>query len=71
MIGSLLAWGGSNLEYWSLKSAQDSSTSGKVYIVRGTTAEGCDSVFYSPWNDNICATYAGYDAVWYGGVYDV
>ena len=70
-ISSFMAWGMSNLEYWSLKSAQDASASGKVYIVRGTVPEGYDSVYYSPWNNNTCVTYAGYDADWYGGVYDV
>lgn len=71
VIGSFLYWVVSNLEYWSLKSAQDKSTTGKVSVVRGTTQDGMYQYIYSPWNDNICETYLGYDANWYGGEYDV
>ena len=60
-----------NLERWSLEAAQNSSTTGKVSVVRGYTPEGNDSYIYSPWNNNICETYLGYSADWREGVYDV
>ncbi len=71
VIASFLYWVVSNLEYWSLKSAQDSSTTGKVSVVRCLSPQGNYSYIYSAWNNNICTTYCNYDAVWYAGEYDV
>ena len=60
-----------DLEKWSLEAAYNSSSTGKVSVVRGYTPEGNESYIYSPWNDNICETYLGYSANWVEGVYDV
>ena len=61
----------SSLEYWSLKSAQDNSSTGKVSVVRGIAQGGVYQYIYSPWNSNICDTYLGYEANWYEGEYAV
>ena len=71
IITTLLFYAASNLEYWSLVSAQNNSTTGKVSVVKGMSIDGYSSFIYSPWNDNTCTSYAGYDASWYEGVYDI
>lgn len=64
-------WFQSNLEYWSLTSAQSQSSEGKASVVRGRNIDGYEQVFYYPWNGNQCPTYSAYKATWYEGVYDV
>jgi len=71
VIGSFLYWAGSNVDYWSLKNAQENSTTGKVNLIRGYTYDGYGSTMYIPWNDNNCPTYCGLDATWHEGVWDV
>ena len=71
ILASFLYWASTNIEYWSLKNAQDNSVSGKVSVVKGTTVDGYYSYIYSSWNNNTCTTYGGYDATWYAGTYDV
>ena len=71
IITSLLFYAGSNLEYWSLVSAQNNSLTGKVSVVKGMSIDGYSSFIYSPWNNNTCTSYAGYDASWHEGVYDI
>ena len=56
-----------NLDYNSLCDAEDRSTTGKVYYVKGNTYDGIYSCLYYPWNDNVCETYGGRDATWYEG----
>lgn len=70
-IAGIISYYATDLEYLSLKSAQDSSVSGKVYVVRGMTPDGISTYIYAPWNDNTCVTYNDYDATWYGGVFDI
>lgn len=66
-----LYWAITNAEYYTLKTVQNQSTTGKVSVVRGYTPEGYQLYYYYPWNDNLCPSFNGYDATWFRGVYDV
>lgn len=60
-----------DLEHIVFDTALNSSSTGKVEVVRGLTSNGFTQYFYYPWNNNVCATYGGYSATWFAGVYDV
>lgn len=59
------------LEHITFDTALNASSTGKVELVRGLTSSGVTQYFYYPWNSNTCATYGGYSATWFAGVYDV
>ena len=59
------------IDYYSLKSAKDRSSTGKVSVVIGDPPNGYPTTMYTPWNNNICTTYHGYEAVWYEGEYAI
>ena len=41
-------------------------------VVRGLIpVDGYTTCYYSPWENNVCSSYAGYDATWHAGVYDL
>ena len=71
VVGNLIYWVVSYMNYWSLNSAQNSSSTGKVSVVKGNVPDGYISFIYTPWNNYTCSTYLGYDATWYNGVYDL
>ena len=61
-----------NVEYNALRDARDLSSTGKVMVVRGLIpVDGYTTCYYSPWENNVCSSYAGYDATWHAGVYDL
>ena len=70
-ISGFLYWTGTNLEYWSLENARKMSTTGKISVVRGLSRDGHRLFIYSPWNNNTCNTYNGYNATWFGGTLDL
>lgn len=51
--------------------AQNGSPYGKVSVVRGISAEGYEQYYYYAWNDNVCASFNGYEASWFPGIYDI
>lgn len=69
IIASFTVWAFSNLDYHSLESAYNQSSSGKVQVYRYITSDGYFTLLYYSWNSNYCDTHGGYDATWYGGDY--
>lgn len=66
-----LTWLITKSECTALKAAQNSSSTGKASVVRGYTTDGYTQFYYYPWTDSQCVSFNGYDATWFGGVYDV
>lgn len=70
LLVAFTVWALSNLDYWSLESASDQSSTGKTSVLHTITSDGYYSLIYYPWNNNTCTTYGGYSATWYAGDYE-
>ena len=70
LLVAFTVWALSNLDYWSLESARDQSSTGKTSVLHTITSDGYYSLIYYPWNNNTCTTYGGYSATWYAGDYE-
>ena len=74
VVDLMITWfleANSNAEYDALVNAQEKSETGKVSVVYGTTTYGYPAYYYSPWDNNVCTTYGGYEALWFEGEYHI